>query len=98
MHVLILGGRGFAGSRLARHFANIPGWTVEAPGSGDCDLTSPGAIDYIRRRAGEHTCIVFCSTISRLREDSIRSFGQNVKMAETIAVARSEERRVGKEC
>lgn len=90
MHILILGGHGFVGSRLARYFTRLPGWTVEAPGSKDCNLTASSAVDYIRQRANAQTSILFCSTISRLREDSIRSFGQNVRMAENVAAALSE--------
>lgn len=87
MHILILGGHGFVGSRLAKHFANLPGWTVDSSGSSDCDLTTPGAVDYIRQRIDKKTSVVFCSTISRLREDTIRSFDKNVRMATAVAIA-----------
>lgn len=87
MKALILGGRGFVGSRLGRHFRSRPGWTVEALGASECDLTEARAVSYIRRRIDPSTMVVFCSTISRLREDSFRSFSQNVAMANTVAEA-----------
>jgi nucleoside-diphosphate-sugar epimerase len=89
MRILILGGYGFVGNRLGRYFASLEGWSVEALGSVDCDLTARGSVDYIRSRVDANTCIVFCSTISRLREDSVSSFNRNVKMAETVAEALS---------
>jgi nucleoside-diphosphate-sugar epimerase len=90
MHLLILGGSGFVGSRLVKHFLTLPEWTVDAPGSSECDLTNPSAVQYIRQRVGNQSSILFCSTISRLRDDSLKSYGQNVKMAENLATALKE--------
>lgn len=89
MRLLILGGNGFIGSRLAKHFARLTGWKVEALGSRDCDLTDASCIAYLRQKITADTCILFCSTISRLREDSVKAFYKNVQMAENVAVALS---------
>jgi nucleoside-diphosphate-sugar epimerase len=89
MHILILG-KGFMGSRLVRRFSAIHGWRVDVLGSQDCDLTDEASQQHLRRIVTPDTCVLFTSTISRLREDSERSFFSNVRMAENVGLALSQ--------
>jgi len=89
-HVLILGGNGFVGRHLASRFAKIPEWKIDTLGSKECDLTQTESIAILQNKINPQTRILFCSTISRLREDSIKAFNKNVKMAENVAYALSD--------
>jgi UDP-glucose 4-epimerase len=86
LHILILGGGGFIGSRLSSRLLKR-GYRVDSLGKRECDLTDSRSIPILKSMISEHTCIVFCSTISRLREDSLRAYHANVSMAENVAFA-----------
>ena len=94
-HVLTLGGSGFVGSRLMPRFRASATGTVESLGSRDCDLTDRSSAHFLQDRLRPSTQIVFCSTIARLREDSLSSFHRNVAMAEHVALAVAEGRAGG---
>lgn len=85
IHVVILGGTGFVGTRLVRRFTALSGFEVEAYGSRDCDLEKPESVDFLSRVLRPETCLLFCSTIARLRDDSLTAFHRNVAMAEHLA-------------
>ncbi|MEM7620069.1 MAG: NAD(P)-dependent oxidoreductase [Pseudomonadota bacterium] len=90
MHVLILGSTGFVGSRIARRFSCDANFSIEAYSSKECDLTHKDSIDFLKAKIQQNTCIFFCSTIARLKEDSLNSFHKNVAMAENVARAVGE--------
>lgn len=89
MHLLILGGKSFIGSRLAKYILSNTPWTVETVGSDDVDLTHDNSVQVLQKKITEQTTIVFCSTISRLREDSFDAFQKNIAMARNVAYALS---------
>lgn len=87
MHLLILGGKGFIGSRLAHYFRTKTDWAVDVFGSADADLTSDASVSLMREKITNRTSIIFCSTISRHREDSFESFMKNIMMARHVALS-----------
>ena len=86
-HLLVLGGTGFVGKRLAERAEARDGTEVQSFGSRDCDLTRPDAAAALQPHIGPDTAILLCSTIARLREDSLSAFHRNVAMAESVARA-----------
>ena len=87
MKLLVLGGSGFVGSRLVRYFAERSAWRIEAPGSQECDLSNVNCVEFLRTKIDAETCVVFCSSISRLKDDSAQAFFRNVQMAQNVAAA-----------
>lgn len=85
--VLILGGGGSVGQCIVENFASDKNFQILSPSSHDCDLTNKESIKYIRQYGDHNLTIIFSSTISRLVEDSFRSFSLNVKMAHNLAIA-----------
>jgi len=89
-HVLILGGSGAVGCRLAARFRAQAPCVVEATSSRDCDLTDGASIQQLRARIRKGTLVIFSSTIARLREDSLSAFHRNLAMAENVSHALSD--------
>jgi nucleoside-diphosphate-sugar epimerase len=87
MHLLILGGNSFIGSRLANYFSKTTHWIIEKLGSSDLDLCQSSCISILRKKITDKTAIIFCSTISRLQDDSIIAFQKNIAMATHVAMA-----------
>lgn len=92
MHILILGGSGFVGSRLARRFARTGAMRIDSLSSRECNLADPTSVALLQHKITPDTYVLFCSTVSRLREDSLRAFHLNVAMAENIATAARSSR------
>lgn len=85
--VLLLGGSGFVGSRLIKILLRSDEWLLDAPDSRQCDLTDPGSVSFLRDRLTPESAVIFCSAVSRVRDDSLGAFHKNVLMAENVASA-----------
>lgn len=89
--VVLLGARGFLAARLRRALeeAHTP---VVAIGSGDIDLTTPGAADALRSRLREGDSVVFLSAITPDKGKGIDTVMANLRMAEQVCAALTQMR------
>src|SRR5437867_1924117 len=80
MRTVLLGGRGFLGSALARRLPD-----VLVLGSADVDLTQPAAVEKVRGLARDGDSLVFASALTPDKGKDARTQMKNLTMGEHVA-------------
>ncbi|MBF0254584.1 MAG: NAD(P)-dependent oxidoreductase [Candidatus Omnitrophica bacterium] len=81
--VLLFGSSGFVGGALYRSLTGA-GYCVEGLTSKDCDLTDSRRVAEVLKRADGETCILFCSAVARIIEDSREAMWRNIEMVKNV--------------
>ncbi|WP_027186537.1 NAD-dependent epimerase/dehydratase family protein [Desulfovibrio inopinatus] len=84
--VVVFGAGGFIGSVLTQLLGNM-GWDVRPMTRNECDMASAESMAQAVASLDPGMSAVLCASISRVQEDSIQSFLENIMMAENFAAA-----------
>lgn len=83
---VILGSRGFVGSRLSAHLQSVGIPLLTIPSS-DVDLTLPSAVDALAGRLHPDDAVVFVSALTPDKGRDIATMMRNLRMAEHVCAA-----------
>lgn len=84
--VVLLGGSGFIGHRLASMLSNV-GMNVLCLGSKDFDLSAPSAVERLERLLSTSDCVVFLSAITPDKGRDANIFIKNLLMMKHLCEA-----------
>lgn len=78
--IIIFGGSGFIGGRLATFFRKKERYIVKTPSRAECDLLNTESISIAIKNADKNTFLIVCAAIGRLQDDSFDSMNKNCAM------------------